>query len=67
MKQLMSWKYSFYLFMFYRLRKEIHECLQRCVHNYENCRLHAERNESFLELQACLGDDVPGRVGFPGW
>lgn len=49
-----------------RLRKELHQCVARCVQNYQTCRLHAERNDSFLELQASLADDVPGRVGFDG-
>jgi hypothetical protein len=49
-----------------RLRKELKQCLDRCVLNYQQCRLHAERNDSFLELQASLAEDVPGRVGFPG-
>ena len=40
--------------------------MARCVDNYKNCRLHAERNDAFLELQASLAEDVPGRVGFPG-
>lgn len=49
-----------------RLRKELKQCLDRCVERYHACRLHAERNDAFLELQASLADDVPGRVGFTG-
>ena len=55
-----------YFLRLHRLRKELHRCVARCVDNYKNCRLHAERNDAFLELQASLAEDVPGRVGFPG-
>lgn len=50
-----------------RLRHEIVDCIQRCVERYDQAVLQSERNESFDELTASLGDDVEPRVGEEGW
>ena len=49
------------------LVRELEECVKRCVHIYKTAGLTSDRNTSFDELTASLGDDVPPRVGFDGW
>jgi hypothetical protein len=48
-------------------RQEILSCLQRCVERFTKAILQSERNSSFDELTASLGDDVEPRVGAEGW
>jgi hypothetical protein len=49
------------------LKREIEQCLKRCVVIFESSGLMSDRNASFDELTASLGDDLPPRVGFDGW
>ncbi|CAE7845350.1 unnamed protein product, partial [Symbiodinium microadriaticum] len=49
------------------LRKEVEQCLHRCATIHQTSALMADRNASFDELTASLGDDVPPRVGLDGW
>lgn len=50
-----------------QLRQEILDSIYRCVDRYTKSTLQSERNSSFDELTASLGDDVEPRVGANGW
>jgi hypothetical protein len=50
-----------------QLRQELLNCVYRCVDRYNNAVLQSERNASFDELTASLGDDVEPRPGADGW
>lgn len=43
------------------------DCINRCTVRYNESILQSERNASFDELTATLGDDLPPRPGADDW